>query len=605
MDTKEQKKLNELSEALVLNPYDKNVGAELKNILNFDDAHLYYFISLYSKYRLGEYKKLIISDHPNKWGKKEEPELDIVYTTAVAPKEILKELPCTNYSELKDASKEEKKEFKNLSAKTRLWIKKMQAGVGTSIDRKGYLATIRGLSKEDTLTGSKGTDLFIDYKGQRISLAEAQILQAIADAKSGNYKELILHDIVSDQTQEAVEHIWRKQAVVDKSHNYMELMSEMDGISRFKYTVQFHQATVDEGNKLTLDRLSPGGHGFIAVDAFLSAHYKENLPDADGNALISVIGNGEDLGSTPDELIVGWMLKNNIPVLMLTTDKTELDMKGGQIALVKSPDGFVYVTIVEKAQAQAFGELELFEQMGLREGDGKSFFNTNMALINYEVLCPMIEKAISDVGDKAFLKAITPDLIENIKKQKDTDGATRPYIQLEGAMGSSILNLDKFWRQRYKTPLVHILNIDRKDRTKFFSPIKSGFDFFMQFFSDRFSLDEKRIRLEDMRKGHLPLIHLEDPYYTDLQNVLNAFKGLSTIDLNSLFIKGKVLMNNIILKGNIEIINETDAIFDLAKEDLFKDGLIENKKIVIKTKDSIQITKKENSKNGNAKSNGK
>jgi hypothetical protein len=361
MDTREQKKLNELSEALVLNPYDKLVGAELKNILNFDDAHLYYFVSLYSKYRSGEYKKLIISDHPHKWAKKEEPELDVVYTTAVAPKEILQHLPCTNYSDLKNADKKIKKEFKELANKTRLWIKKMQAGVGTSIDRKEYLAAIRGLPKEKVLTGSKGTDLFINYKKHRISLAEAQILQAISDAKSGIYKELILHDIVSDQTQESVEHIWRKQAIVDESHNYMELMSEMDGISRFKYTVQFHQPTVDEGNKLTLNRLSPGGHGFIAVDAFLSAYYKEHLPEADSSALISVIGNGEDLGSTPDDLIVGWMVKNNIPIVMLTTDKTELDMKGGQIALVKSPDGFIYVTIVEKAQAEAFVELELFE----------------------------------------------------------------------------------------------------------------------------------------------------------------------------------------------------------------------------------------------------
>jgi len=92
-------------------------------------------------------------------------------------------------------------------------------------------------------------------------------------------------------------------------------------------------------------------------------------------------------------------------------------------------------------------------------------------------------------------------------------------------MGSSLLNLDKFWREKYKKPLVHFINIDKLNRTRFFFSDKNAFDFFLQFFSDRFALNTKTMRLEDKRKGNLPIVMFTDPYYNDVQNTLDAFKG--------------------------------------------------------------------------------
>ncbi|MCX6113489.1 MAG: UTP--glucose-1-phosphate uridylyltransferase, partial [Proteobacteria bacterium] len=524
----------------------KKSRQKLAKILGFDKPNLAYFLALYVKHFQHEgKKKIVLSDKNSVFTKDKYKDCNIAYTTAVASDELMKQLPVADYRELLKS----KDDYSHYAKKARLWLKKMQAGVGSSMTRKSYLARIHNISEENIKLGSKGTDLFINYKGKLVSIAEAQILQAIMDAKAGLYSGIILHDIVSNETVEAVNRIWKSPCVLDPKKKYIEYISSIKGHARFKESIQSHQPTIDEKGELSLNRVSPGGHGFIAVDAFLAAYFTEEIPDSDYKNLISVVGNGEDLGSTPDPVMIGWMLKNKISIAMLTTEKTEIDMKGGQIALVN--DNGVYVTIVEKAQAESSGQIDLFEQMGLRKGDKKSFFNTNVAVFNYDVLAPKIRKLIEEIGLDRFVGVITPDLIENIKKQIDKDGVARKYTQLEGAMGSSILNLDRFWREHYGEPLVHFINIDRNNRTRFFSPIKTPFDFFMQFFSDRFVFDEKTIRLIDQRPGKLPFINFKDDYYNDVQNVLDAFKGVSILELDELTVEGKVMFNGVKLKGTV------------------------------------------------------
>ncbi|MEI6093367.1 MAG: UTP--glucose-1-phosphate uridylyltransferase, partial [bacterium] len=489
----------------------KDARDKLAKILNFDKPNLAYFLALYSKYlEHKENKKITLGERFLDNNITKSSDNVTAYTTAVASDELMKQIPYINYVDLL----KDKKTYCDYAKKTRLWLKKMQAGTGSSMTRTSYLADIHNIKEEEVKIGSKGTDLFINYKGKLICVAEAQILQAVADAKAGLYSEVILHDVVSSETIEAVNKIWNSQCVLDPSKKYIEYINDAKYHSKFRESVQSYQPTIDEQGELSLNRSNPGGHGFIAVDAFLFANFTEELPNKDFKDLISVLGNGEDLGSTPDPVMIGWIVKNKIPLVMLTTEKTEIDMKGGQIALVD--DNGVYVTIVEKAQAEKADQLQLFEKMGLREGDNKSFFNTNVSVFNYEVLVPKIKKLVEEIGLDEFIKIITPDLIENTKKQLDKDGVTRKYTQLEGAMGSSILNLDRFWRKHYGEALVYFINIDRKNRTRFFSPIKTPFDFFMQFSSDRFKFDEKTIRLIDQRPGSLPFVDFKDEYYSDV-----------------------------------------------------------------------------------------
>ncbi len=532
-----------------------------------EDTNLRYFLALYSKYKNPASKKALVIG-------------DGVFPTAIATKELMKELPYVEYEQLLG----DKDHYFQQALRTRLWIKKMQGGTGSSIMREAYLAEILKLPKEKIKIGAKGTDLFVELKDkkyssikQHVSIAELQILQSIVDSKKGLYSEIIFHDVVSIETRDAVNAIWQTPCLFDPSKTYMEYIKSTKGLMRFKESLQEHQQTIDENGTLSSNRTSPGGHGFIAVDSLSAAYLKGGLPDNDPANLLGVVGNGEDLGSTPDPVILGWMLENNIPIVMITTDKTELDMKGGQISLVKDTSG-THVTIIEKAQAQAAGQLELFEELGLRKGDNRSFFNTNVAVLNYDVLAPLIRKLVKEVGEEEFLKIITPDLIQNVKEQKDKDGVVRKYIQLEGAMASSLLNLDKFWRERYNQPIVHFVNVGRGNRTRFFSPVKTAFDFFVQFHSDRFVLDTDTMRLVDNRRGSLPLIELKDVYYNDVNNVLDCFEGVSTIELDYLFIEGKVRMKGFKLKGKVEIINHSGKIVNLCDLEGFSFKQLSNTK---------------------------
>jgi len=503
-----------------------------------------------------------------------------VFPTAIAGKELMRHLPYVEYETLfKD-----KERFSEHALRARLWIKKMQAGTGSSITRTTYLADLLNVPKEKIKIGAKGTDLFIEVKDKRysgikknISLAEVQMLQSIVDSLKGIYSEIIFHDVVSVETKEAVNAIWNTPCLFDPAKTYFEYVRSTKGLIRFKESVQEYQQTVDDKGDLSSNRTSPGGHGFIAVEALCAAYLKDELPENNHKHLIGVVGNGEDLGSTPDSVIFGWMLQEQIPIVMITTDKTELDMKGGQISLVKDNDG-VHVTIIEKAQAQAAGQLELFEKLGLRKEDKKSFFNTNVAVFNYEVLVPLIRKLIEEVGEQEFMNIISPDLIQNAKQQKDKDGVVRTYIQLEGAMASSLLNLDRFWREHCGKPIVHFVNVGKQNRTRFFSPVKTAFDFFIQFHSDRFILDMDTMRLVDKRKGSLPLVELKNAYYNDVNNVLGSFRGVSTVDLDELYIEGLVSLNGFRLGGKVEIINKSGKMIDLGSVKEFASKKISNVK---------------------------
>jgi hypothetical protein len=125
-------------------------------------------------------------------------------------------------------------------------------------------------------------------------------------------------------------------------------------------------------------------------------------------------------------------------------------------------------------------------------------------------------------------------------------------------MGSTLLNLDRFWREKYGEPLVHFINVDKEERTDFFSPIKNGFDFFMQFHSDRFRLDPETLRLVNLRPGAIPLVRFTPPagnekYWDDLDTMLGAFQGASVIGLDSLTVHGAVSAAGKTLKGNVEL----------------------------------------------------
>ena len=551
--------LNTLMDAFIQSPTLSN-RQSIQSLLDFDDTNFSAFAVLLEAYKNPRSQmrlEIFEPGHNTAHGA-------VAYPTAIAPTDILAKLPFINYSELFARADE----LRSIASRTSLWLKKMQAGTGSTVVRDDYLKKMRAASGESTAIGAKGTDLYVELfaRGRREhrSLAEIQIMQLMIAQENHEFCEIVFQDLVSSETQDSLDRIWKKPCYLRPERTYAEMASRR--VDRF---VQSQVPSIDVTGKLSYNRTAPSGHWIFAVDALRAA--LQGRPTTTCAHSVAVIGNGEDLSSTPDPLMVGWMIKEKIPVVMLTTEKTANDLKGGQIALVRSTDGEDYVTIIEQAQAKEAGQLELFEQIGITvKSEGQvAFFNTNMALFNYDVLVPLIQKLASDIGERAFLDLVAPDHIMNWKDQVDDDGVTRKYLQIEGAMGSSLLNFDRYWRKRYGHPLVHFVNVEREYRTDFFSPIKTAFDYFMQFHSDRFELDPSKMRLRHVGGERLPLVVLKDEqssdrYYADVSTVISIFAGASVRELTKLDVRGPIIARDMRLSGAVEIRNESHRVADVS-----------------------------------------
>lgn len=558
---------------LLLQSKEKNNPQQIslaQQKMGMDDSNMAYFMGL-----LERRKNPVKADSMTIFeeGKNAESGRLVAFPTAIAPLELMKELPAVDYA--KDILGNLQK-YSQAAQEVVLWFKPMQAGTGSSVTRKKYLSQILGIPEENIKVGAKGTDLFVEvedphHSGKKvlISLAEAQILRILKDGEKGDFHQLIFHDVISSETDQSIKEIWKKPSLVNPEKTYEELIKSHSKVHHFSLqSYQYHLPTINLNNEVSFNRTAPGGHGLFGVDSLVAAIKDEARPST-SQPLIGVIGNGEDLSAIPDAAMVGWIHTHEAPIVMVTTEKTNIDLKGGQIALIKGEkegQPFVYTSIIEKAQADEAKQGKLFETIGLRPGDKMAYFNTNMALFNYKVLVPKIKKLVEEIGEREFINIIAPNLIENGKEQVDKDGIKRKYTQLEGALGSVLLNLDKYWRAKYNEPLVHIINIDKNHRTSFFSPLKTAFDFFMQFHSDRFSLDKETFRLKNHRPGELPAVLFSNPYYSDVTNVMTAFQGTAIMNLDSLAIDGKVKMAGLVLKGKVAVNSKSSDLVDLTQD---------------------------------------
>lgn len=382
------------------------------------------------------------------------PEQNI--TSGVIPYSIVEEkdldaINVAHYSDLESSTQ--------ILKKFNLNIVKMQAGLGTSVER---LDLIQEVENRTTL-GAKGTDLYFDVLDKKRSIAEIQLLQAYALSKSDNFKSVTYQSLVNDETENAVSNIWNLESPFGSS--YQELFSTNKKLIKGEDLFQKKMPTFNENGELTHKRLAPAGHGFIGLLQLM------DIFENDQDESIVVIGNGEDLNSTPDLKILEWVAKENIAVTMITTTKTIDDTKGGQISIVKG-DHQTYVSIIEKAQAQISNQLEYFEQLGLRDGDRIGLFNTNIVVINKKALKDIFNKYLVNLSQNDFISSISPDVIRNIKEQNG-----KKFTQIESALGSVMLNLDKFMRLNYNQSIVFFLNLDSSERSQFFMPIKHRSDF--------------------------------------------------------------------------------------------------------------------------------
>ena len=363
--------------------------------------------------------------------------------------------------------------IKNLSLK----IMKMHAGLGSSVERFEHLSEVVGR----TTLGSKGTDLYLKIQGEYRSLAELQYIQMQLIQKQNAIGKISIQSLVNEDTWAIVKDCSEKTSYIDQK-KFKDTITEASQIFQLK------MPTIHENGELTLDRVAPGGHAFLGFYLLSEIFNEEESADE-----IITIGNGEDLNSVADEKILTWMVEEQVPIAMITTTKLEKDKKGGQISLVKEGDQ-KYVTIIEKAQAEKADQLAYFEELGLRDSDNLCLFNTNIVVINRSLVKSLFKKYLSDMSFGDFSEVIAPDLIRNVKEQ---DG--KKYTQLEGAIGSLLLNLDKYMRVNFGESCVKFLNLDSVARENFFIPIKKMDDFIQT--GQKYIFNETTGRL-DLKGSH-------------------------------------------------------------------------------------------------------
>lgn len=270
------------------------------------------------------------------------------------PAEREKLISAKEYTELK-----RKKEYADAAKNVILRCNPMDGGIGAAVAREEYL---RGIWNEifregEVKLGAKGTDLYFDVtvKGrneegkeidvtEKISITELKYLQAIVTAKE--YGRVIIEELVNDESEKSVRDFLNTPYLLDRvnrgipeneKRTYRDVIQNTGELEVSEnFILQALLPTIDlqtEGKLLTTERTAPGSHGQLGSMALQDALTAE-LP-REGKVLIRTVYNGDGPNNFPDPYIVGYMAEEKLPIIMVTTTKTPIDMKGGQIGIQK------------------------------------------------------------------------------------------------------------------------------------------------------------------------------------------------------------------------------------------------------------------------------
>jgi hypothetical protein len=443
------------------------------------------------------------------------------------------------------------------------------------------------LSKETVKYGAKADDLFFvvtdkDGKPQLKSIMNIKLDKILADKASGTYKDVKMVMLVSPESRELVQQLYDNNPQMQKELDATMAQQDM-------YPVVQYDEKTGEINFLVSDKSpkAPGGHG-VWLATLMDRIVKKNLGKSSS---VSVIGNSDALASGPIAALIGYMSKEKVGMAIVSVDRENIDRKGGVFGLlsvdVKDPSGKVIETIkvptiLELAQAKAAGQAGVFEQLGFRDGDNAQPFNSNTVFVN-DVVMQKLYGGLMDIfmgqgmtRDQAqaeFDKLMLPDLITNAKEKNGLS-----YIQLEGALGSSVLNmnarLEVLRRQNpdvnklmnsilgKNKPLVQIVNANTGLRNSVFTPVKFATDFWIQFTNGKIE-NNTWVSLSPEGNGAVNVVATnreKKTQYTDVSYFLQHWRNADIRELKNLVVDGDdVKMSDVILKGDVKITNNSNS----------------------------------------------
>ncbi|MDD2597205.1 MAG: UTP--glucose-1-phosphate uridylyltransferase [Candidatus Cloacimonetes bacterium] len=261
-------------------------------------------------------------------------------------------------------------------------------------------------------------------------------------------------------------------------------------------------------------RWNPPGHGDLYTAISASGNLEKLIAKGYRYAFVS---NSDNLGATVDTAIAAYMEKNDIPFLMEVCARSDMDKKGGHLAM----DDSGQLLLREIAQCPA-DELEEFQDIAKF-----SYFNTNNIWIDLKAL---------------EWHLITHDnlmILPLIVNPKTVDGT--PVYQLETAMGAAISSFNGA-----KALVV--------PRTRF-APVKKTNDL-LAIWSDAYELnDQYQIKLKHGLPA-TPLIELDSRFYDSIDKLRARFKeGVPSLSgCKELHINGDVSFGEgVVCDGRVHI----------------------------------------------------
>ncbi len=263
----------------------------------------------------------------------------------------------------------------------------------------------------------------------------------------------------------------------------------------------------------------PPGHGDIYIALVTSGMLKKLLDEGYRYVFVS---NADNLGAVMNTSILGYFASYDLPFLMEVTDRTEMDRKGGHLAL--SRDG----QLILRESAQCPEE----DQSAFENISQHRYFNTNNLWLNLEAL----ERMMKDTGN-------TPDLpmIRNAKTVDPRDDSSTPVYHLETAMGSAI--------GIFKGSAA--VRVSRRR----FAPVKNTSDL-LAVRSDAYQLtSDYRVILHPECK-QAPLVRLDNNYFKRIDDMESRFPAgpPSLRNCVSLQVSGDITFGrNVVIEGVVKL----------------------------------------------------
>ena len=479
-------------------------------------------------------------------------------------------------------------------------IYQMRSGLGSSFHRK---KTLERLRPQSPAYSHKSIDsihenvpiLGKDADGNQItvtdalSVAQLTTQKYIYKAEKKEYKEISLVQMVNDESQGPVTDFFEKEVYFKDQHDatipegekrsVADVLQQTPGVELApveEWVYQEKYPVIDSKTKAFIisedpESKAPGGHAFLAT--YILDMISKYEPLTTEHETIE-LHNSEALNDTAEPAIDGWMVRNNIPIVLIMTEKTEWDTKGGFAVIETAPNGKKYAQLTEIGEAKAAGKKQVAEFMaaGLTKGEkGAQPFNTNIIVINKNVLGSFSRRLRKLIGEEEFFRAISAKLILN-PKEKTIDGKQRSVYQLEAAQTSVMMAINQYvttteresvkeLMQEYGLErLVHIVNYPKELRVDTFAAQKFALHQALYNRTDLFEYasEEGRLKLA-VNKLRFPELLLHDSFYDDLETYFYAWgEKIFIEDLDSLEIIGKFFHKGASLGGMVKLLDLRD-----------------------------------------------